>query len=64
MTFAEAIRELALKDPFTHEPVTPRELIETLKADVVFASQRPGSWEEANMLTMLQSHGFFSDYEG
>lgn len=64
MTFTEAVRELALKDPFTHEPVTPSELIETLKADVVFALQRPGSWEGANMLVVLQSHGFFNDYEG
>jgi len=61
MTFAEAVRELALKDPFTHEPVTARELMDILKEDVVYAAIRPGSWEGANMLTVLLSHGFYTD---
>ncbi len=61
MTFVEAVKALGLKDPFTQAPVGPRELITTLKEDVVLAVQRPGSWEGANMLTVLQSHGFFND---
>lgn len=61
MTFAEAVRELDLKHPATDRPVTARELIDILKADVVYAAVRPGSWEGANMLTVLLSHGFFTD---
>ena len=59
MTFIEAVRELDLKSPMTDKPVTPRELIDILKDDVVYAVTRPGSWEGSNMLTVLQSHGFF-----
>ena len=61
MTFVEAVRALDLKDPFTKAPITPRELIDVLKQDVVLAVERPGSWEGSNMLTVLQSHGFFND---
>jgi len=61
VTYTEAVRELALKDPFTNEPVTPCELIETLKSDVVLAVERSGSWEGSNMLTVLQAHGFLND---
>ena len=59
MTFVEAVKELDLKHPMTDEPVTPRELIDILKEDVVYEVTRPGSWEGSNMLTVLQSHGFF-----
>lgn len=59
MTFAEAVKELGLKHPMTDDPVTPRELIDILKEDVVYAVTRPGSWEGANMYEVLQSHGFF-----
>ncbi len=61
MTFVEAVKALELKDPFTKAPVKPLELINILKEDVVLAVQRPGSWEGANMLVVLQSHGFFND---
>ena len=61
MTFASAVRGLGLKHPITERPVTPRELIDILKEDVVYAVTRPGSWEGSNMLTVLQSHGFFMD---
>ncbi len=61
MTFIKAVKELGLKHPITEEPVTPRGLIDILKEDVVYAVTRPGSWEGANMLTVLQSHGFFID---
>lgn len=56
--FIEAVTRLDLKDPITKEPVTPKMLIETLKNDVVYAVERPGSWEGANMLEVLYSHGF------
>ncbi len=59
MTFVEAVKELDLKQPMTDKPVTPRELIDILKQDVVYAVSRPGSWEGSNMLTVLQCHGFF-----
>jgi len=59
MTFAEAVRELELKDPSTKKPVTSRELLEVLKDDVVLAVERPGSWEGSNMLNVLLCHGFF-----
>ena len=59
MTFAEAVRELELKDPNTQKPVTSRQLLEILKDDVVLAVERPGSWEGSNMLQVLTSHGFF-----
>jgi hypothetical protein len=61
MTFAGAVKELGLKHPMTERPVTPRELIDILKEDVVYAVVRPGSWEGSNMLTVLQSHGFLMD---
>jgi hypothetical protein len=59
MTFIEAVKELELKHPETCKPVTPRELIDILKEDVVYAVTRPGSWEGSNMLIVLQCHGFF-----
>jgi hypothetical protein len=59
--FIEAVTRLDLKDPITKEPVTPVMLIDTLKDDVVYAVERPGSWEGANMLEVLYCHGFLSD---
>jgi hypothetical protein len=59
MTFVEAVKKLDLRHPTAEKPVTPRELIDILKDDVVYAVTRPGSWEGSNMLTVLQSHGFF-----
>ena len=59
MTYEEAVRVLRLKDPLTGKPVPPNELSLILKEDVVLAARRPGSWEGANMLEVLSSHGFF-----
>ncbi len=56
--FIEAVKRLDLKDPILKTPVTPEQLIEFLKDDVVYAFERPGSWEGSNMLTILHSHGF------
>lgn len=64
MTFAQAIKELDLKDPITGKRVTAGELINTLKEDVMYAATRPGSWEGANMLHVLSCHGFFIHQEG
>ena len=61
MTFIKAVKDLGLTHPITEKLVTPRELIEILKEDVVYAVTRPGSWEGSNMLMVLQSHGFFID---
>jgi hypothetical protein len=60
MTFEQAVEQLALACPFTKKPVDAKELMDTLKDDVVLAVERPGSWEGANMLQVLQSHGFFN----
>ncbi len=57
--FKEAVKELNLTNPITKEPVTPFELIAVLKEDVVSALDRPGSWEGANMIEVLRSHGFY-----
>ncbi len=62
MTFEEAFKELELTDPWTREPITPEELTNILKDDVVLAVERPGSWEGSNMLTVLRCHGFFKDW--
>jgi len=61
MTFKQAVRELALTEPFTKEPVDAKALLATLKEDVILAVERPGSWEGANMLQVLISHGFFNN---
>jgi hypothetical protein len=60
MTFEQAVKELAMTQPFTKEPVDAAVLIETLKDDVVLAIERPGSWEGSNMLQVLTCHGFFN----
>jgi len=62
MRFEEAFKELELTDPWTREPLTPEELINILKEDVVLAVERPGSWEGSNMLNVLRCHGFFEDW--
>ncbi len=59
MTFSEAVKSLELRDPVTKKPVTAGELLAIFKEDVVYAVERPGSWEGANMLVVLESHGFF-----
>lgn len=64
MTFAQAIKELDLKDPITGKRITTRELIDILKEDVMYAATRPGSWEGSNMLQVLVCHGFFIHLEG
>jgi hypothetical protein len=64
MTFVQAVKELELRHPITGKPVTAGELIDVLKEDVMYAVTRPGSWEGAHMLVVLQAHGFFMHPEG
>lgn len=59
MEFEQAVRELQLKDPADGTPITAEALLSVLKEDVVYAWERPGSWEGANMLEVLTCHGFF-----
>lgn len=59
MTFEEAVRNLMLRSPETGKILTPEELLAILKEDVVLTVERPGSWEGSNMLTVLESHGYF-----
>ncbi len=61
MKFGEAVKSLELRDPVTKKPVTASELLAILKEDVVLSVERPGSWEGANMLAVLQSHGFLNE---
>lgn len=61
MTFEQAVKALGLTKPFTQDPVTPAELTAVLKADVVLAVDRPGSWEGSKMLALLVAHGFMMD---
>jgi hypothetical protein len=60
MTFEQAVKALELRLPFTKVPISAQVLLDTFKDDVVLAVERPGSWEGANMLQVLQSHGFFN----
>jgi hypothetical protein len=61
MTFEQAVKQLALTHPWDDDPVDAKVLLETLKEDVILAVERPGSWEGANMLQVLQAHGFFNN---
>ncbi len=58
MKYTEAVKALQLTDPVTKKPITAKELTTILKEDVVLSVTRPGSWEGANMLQVLDSHGF------
>lgn len=62
MTFGQAVRELDLRDPLSGDRITPKELLRILKEDVVYALERPGSWEGARMLYVFEAHGFFNHH--
>jgi hypothetical protein len=42
----------------SHGPLTVEKLAAMLLEDVALAIRRPGSWEGANMGTVLTSHGY------
>ena len=42
----------------SHGPLTMKRLASILLEDVALAMRRPGSWEGANMLRVLQAHGY------
>ena len=42
----------------THGKMTIKKLVTMLAEDAALAERRPGSWEGANMCTVLQSHGY------
>ncbi len=42
----------------THGPLTANALLAMLAEDAALAITRPGSWEGANMATVLESHGY------
>ena len=56
-TFEEAVESLGLFGPEEKTPVTPEQLLEILKRDVVYALVRPGSWEGSAMYDLLSKHG-------
>ncbi|WP_234729391.1 hypothetical protein [Acidocella facilis] len=42
----------------THGPLTAKALLAMLAEEAALAIDRPGSWEGANMATVLESHGY------
>jgi hypothetical protein len=42
----------------SHGPLTMKLLARMLLEDVALAVRRPGSWEGANMLSVLRAHGY------
>ena len=42
----------------SHGPLNMKKLAVMLLEDVALAVRRPGSWEGANMLQVLRSHGY------
>lgn len=46
------------KDPHSPGSLTMKRLAEMLMTDVGQTIGRPGSWESANMINVLQSHGY------
>lgn len=42
----------------SHGPLDMKRLARLLLEDVALAVRRPGSWEGANMLQVLRSHGY------
>lgn len=42
----------------THGPLTVPALVAMLAEDAAMIISRPGSWEGANMATVLSSHGY------
>lgn len=42
----------------SHGPLTMKLLARMLLEDVALAVRRPGSWEGANMLRVLEAHGY------
>lgn len=53
--FLDANRETTAN---THGPLTMPKLTAMLLEDVALMVRRPGSWEGANMATVMQSHGY------
>ena len=45
----------------SHGPLTPETLAAMLLEDVALSIRRPGSWEGANMGTVLGAHGYGGD---
>jgi hypothetical protein len=53
------VRRRDRREPFnSHGALTLDTLVTMLLGDVALASRRPGSWEGANMLTVLAAHGY------
>ena len=51
------LTKLSTSNQFAEE-LTLESLTQMLLQDVVYAMRRPGSWEGANMIQVLQSHGY------
>ena len=48
----------SISEANSHGPLDIKRLAEMLLADVALSQRRPGSWEGANMMTVLQAHGY------
>lgn len=53
--FLDSTREVTFA---SHGPLTMPKLTAMLLEDVALMVRRPGSWEGANMATVMQSHGY------
>jgi hypothetical protein len=55
---AEFLKLYGQRAESSHGPLTIERLAAMLLEDVALAVRRPGSWEGANMGTVLASHGY------
>ena len=56
--YAEAVRGLALTNPYSGKPLEPSELTDMLKDSVETMIERPGSWENGKVRACLFSLGY------
>jgi hypothetical protein len=54
----DALRDAHADGCNSHGPLTIQRLAAILLEDVALAVRRPGSWEGANMLRVLECHGY------
>lgn len=60
MTFRRAIYILRPTDPNTKAELTPDEVLDYIKDDIIAMVERSGSWEAGNMQDVFCAHGWFN----
>ena len=58
ISYIEAFLNRTKLDPDEFDALTITNLAQLLLKDVALAMRRPGSWEGANMIQVLRSHGY------